>query len=239
MRPFPATLAVLSGVFCLGGCEGRVLAPTFTRDARPSPEAEEPVAIDPATELPPPPACRDVRAGQRWIGLGGQLLGAERADVDVAADTARFDTFLLFQSHVEKHIGVVVHELMTADVAATFGGTGPYGGMPVEWYIEPERGPMVLYTNFRVAFQACQRLLKAPPHWVKAPEELTARPTVAGATARCRGWMEVMWAAEPTPEQVAPCVTLLTEDVADEPSPLNQWAAGCAAVFSSSQGMSR
>jgi hypothetical protein len=124
-------------------------------------------------------------------------------------------------------------------VAATFGGIGPYGGMPEEWYLEPEGGPMVLYTNFRIAFQACSRLLKNPPWWVERPMELLAPPTPDGASRRCLGWMHKMWSAEPTPEQLDACVTLLTVDVATEPDPVKQWAYGCAAVFTSAQEMAR
>ncbi len=220
----------------LAGCKGTIFA--GEPRAQPSPEAED-VSVTPPVTAVPPPACHDVPTGKAWVGLGGQLLGADRVDVDVAADSARIDTYLLFARHLESHIGVVVNDLLTPDVAGTFGGIGDYGGMPREWYLEPESGPMVLYTNFRIAFQACHRLFANPPYWVRNPGELKAAPTVAGATTRCREWMVRMWAAEPSDEQVSTCVTLLTQDVSAEPDPLKQWSSGCAAVFTSAQEIAR
>ncbi len=227
---------LIASLLCLG-CMGKIVGPPAPgQPVAPAPDAPVP---PPVPNLPPPPACHDVPTGHTWIGLDGQPLGADRADVDVGADSARIDTYLLFGRHVESHIGIVVNDLLTPDVAATFGGIGPYGAMPSEWYLEPEAGPMVLYTNFRIAFQACYRLLKAPPYWVKNPAELTQPPTVAGATDRCKGWMEKMWAAEPTDDQLQACVELLTQGVASESDPVKQWSYGCAAVFTSAQEMAR
>lgn len=236
----------------LVACEGSILggvAPAPSSSAASDPPAS--VTPDtPATNVEGPhyasARCEGLGMVRSYTALDGTKLEASRANSASGLDARHTRTWERtddWGADMNEKLG---YYLASIDVAR--GAMVPVrstGGLEF-WYANPPMGALELYSQFRLGFLMCAKLLTSPPDpsqrdaFVLSPTngsvlaDFTAAPTAESAPRRCESMMRRFWKLVPTPEQIAACAQFAVDDTADLAStPAERWAYVCASLLTS------
>lgn len=243
-------LLLLSAV----GCDGRIGAipgpsasppPTSMPAASPTPS---PSAPPPVVEGPQYSAarCEGAPRSRTFRGLDGTTLEAGRVDAAVELDRRHTRTWERVEEWVQDMNDKLGYWLASdglfweaAVPVRRRGGAG-------FWYNDAPLGAIELYSQFRLSFLMCSRLLSAPPDsmqraaFVLSPEDgspiadFMVAPTAASAPVRCERLMRRFWRMIPSADQVAACARFAVDETAElATSPVERWAYVCASLLTS------
>lgn len=237
-------------VLLLSGCEGVIVGPR----AEPTPlQSVDPNQRGPAVTHVDGPQyatakCEGVGMARTFRGLDGQVLEAGRTDAAFDLDrrqTRTWETTATWGSDMNQKLGYYLASdglAPTALVPVRSRGGAEYT------YTAPPMGALELYSQFRLGFLMCKRLLDAPPvgqhertAFVLDPKnaqpfaDFLVAPTAESGARRCESMMRRFWKMVPSPEQVAACADFAVNETATfATTPQERWAYVCAALLTSS-----
>ncbi|MFO0723848.1 MAG: hypothetical protein U1E65_08710 [Myxococcota bacterium] len=212
----------------------------------PVPSAPAPTPTMPEPAPPPPPLpsvalCSSSGGplGRGYVGLAGETLEADRADVAALVDVDRpyrvFDKYGMWTLPVDIQRAIGSEEFSDDRELRDPGLGGSFGVPPEHWYAESEVGGFAIFTTFAYAFRACRRTIDAPPRRSQTGwyEHTASAPTEESASAYCRRAQTEAWLRPPTQPELRACVALAL-NLEDEPEPKARWAYVCASIIASS-----
>lgn len=236
-------------VLLITGCEGVIVGP----------RAETPAleSVDPNTNGPPvthvdgpqyaTAKCEGVGMARTFRGLDGQVLEAGRADAAFDLDrrqTRTWETTAAWGADMNQKLGYYRASdglAPTALVPVRSRGGAEYA------YTSPPMGALELYSQFRLGFLMCSRLITMPPNQLERTAFVTdpktgqpfadflAPPTAESGARRCESMMRRFWKMVPSAEQVAACADFAVNETASfATTPLERWSYVCAALLTSS-----
>ncbi|MBL8939980.1 MAG: hypothetical protein JNM69_35840 [Archangium sp.] len=234
-------------VLLLAACEGTIVG------SRPVPESVDPNPSGPTVTHVDGPQyatakCEGVGMARTFRGLDGQVLEAGRTDAAFDLDrrqTRTWETTAAWGADMNQKLGYYLASdglAPTALVPVRSRGGAEYA------YTSPPMGALELYSQFRLGFLMCSRLLKSPPvgqlertAFVIDPKnaqpfaDFLAVPTPESGARRCESMMRRFWKLVPSAEQVAACADFaVNETAAFATTPQERWAYVCAALLTSS-----
>lgn len=236
-------------VLLLMGCEGVIVGP------RPAPELLE--SVDPNTSGPtvthvegPQYAtakCEGVGMARTFRGLDGQVLEASRTDAAFDLDrrqTRTWETTAAWGADMNGKLGYYLASEGLAPTALV--PVRSRGGVEYA-YTSPPMGALELYSQFRLGFLMCSRLINMPPMQLERTAFVTdpktgqpfadflAAPTAESGARRCESMMRRFWRMVPSAEQIAACSDFAVNETATfATTPKERWAYVCAALLTSS-----
>ncbi len=178
----------------------------------------DPDIIDP-TQNPDAPSTSTLICdlGYTYLGFGGTRLEAGREDEQLGYDRDRVKPYSALGDEYARVLGT------TPDLLTTLGST--FGEVPPRWYIEPQATAVSLYSALRVAFVGCLDYTNTTA--------FDAVPDATNAPANCAAFAASFWNRAPDTNEVAACVSLVTQGTPNEPVARRKWAYACASVLSS------
>lgn len=155
--------------------------------------------------------------GKAYKGFGNvNLVAGRTTEVPKEGDRFRVKPYAALSGEFTRVMGAVPASL-TAN-AATFAVA------PDRWYVEPQASAIVLFTNFRVSYEAALTLAGSDAKYTETPSE-------ANATANCTSFARQAWNRLPTTEEVAACKKVALVDTAAETDIKARWAYTLASVL--------
>lgn len=243
------SFTVLAG----SGCDG-LIGVTPARTGAPPAVASPPPTPTPEASRPPVVSgpqysaarCEGAPRARTFRGLDGSTLEAGRVDAAVDLDRRHTRTW----ERVEEW-GQDMNDKLGYWLASD--GLFWEAAVPVRrrggagfWYNDAPLGAIELYSQFRLSFLMCSRLLSAPPDsmqrsaFVLSPgdgtpiADLLVAPTAASAPVRCERLMRRFWRMIPSAAQVAACAQFAVDETAElATTPVERWAYVCAALLTS------
>lgn len=233
----------------LVGCEGTIVG----RHAAPQVlESVDPNAPTPTTHVEGPQyataKCEGVGMARTFRGLDGQVLEAGRTDAAFDLDrrqTRTWETTAAWGADMNQKLGYYLASDGLAPTALV--PVRSRGGVEFS-YTSPPMGALELYSQFRLSFLMCSRLLNSPPAgqlertaFVIDPKtaqpfaDFLAAPTPESGARRCESMMRRFWKLVPSAEQVTACADFAVNETATfATTPQERWAYVCAALLTSS-----
>ncbi len=174
--------------------------------------------------------CEGAPPARTFTGLDG--LPLERDRVNAAADldqrrTRSWENLDAYGGDLNQQLGYY-----RATEGLLERATAPL--RPDFWYLEADMGALELYSQFRVGFMACERMV-ADPHGTPlfSLPSFASAPSTDTADGPCRYMMRQFWKTEPTAQQVQACADFAVNETSDLPTVSKRWALVCAALLSS------
>ncbi|MFO0665739.1 MAG: hypothetical protein U0174_17415 [Polyangiaceae bacterium] len=230
------TIACLVGLMvACGGANDDLLDDPNGEDNGGNPNDPNKPNLDPNGN-DPAKICREVQAGNKFVGLAGANLAAGRVDglevknVPVPQDRHR----------------VLPHSSMVAEFQRVLGTSnnmtqlinnsgGDFAAPPARWFLEPQSGAVPLFTAYRAAFKGCLDL-----------NNQTAAVSLEAAKTECATLQAKAWRRTPTTDEIDSCAAIaatpanftgLTDAQGNAITFTNpqKWAYACASVLSSAE----
>jgi hypothetical protein len=240
----------------LVGCEGTIVGAPGAAGPGSAPGSTDEA---PTTHIDGPQyvtaACEGVGTSRTYRGLDTRTLEATRADSAFELDrrtTRTWDSTAAWGADMNEKLGYwKASDGLTQDALVPVRKNSP-GAEYVT--TAPSVGALELYSQFRLAFIMCTRLLENPPPADSLPRtafvvdaktgqplaDYRAAPTAESAPRRCTSMMRRFWKMVPTQEQVDACAQFAVVETASlATTPAGRWAAVCAAVLTSSQTLTQ
>lgn len=185
--------------------------------------AEDPNALTrrgPGSDQSSALECTEAEPERSYELFDGTKLEASRADENVGVNRARVKPFAALEKEFQRVLGVAPASIKSAG--------GSFESPPARWFGETEYSGVSLHAMASLSFDACLAYTKTGTAFGSAPTEDTAR-------GECTKLMRKAWSRSPSPDEIAACAELATDDLASEKDVRRRWAYVCASVLSSSQ----
>jgi hypothetical protein len=155
--------------------------------------------------------------GKAYKGLGNVNLVAGRVtEVPKEGDRFRVKPYTALSGEFTRVMGAVPASL-TAN-ASTFASA------PDRWHVETQGSAVVLFTSFRVAYEAALTVAGTDAKYAAAPTE-------ESATANCTAFARQAWNRLPTADEISACTKVALVDTAAEADIKARWAYTLASVL--------
>ncbi len=172
------------------------------------------------TSTPAALQCTDKPQGRSYVLFDGTKLESTRANENVGVNRARFKPYAVMTGEYQRVLGAVPPSLA--------GASGSFDEPPPRWYAEATYSGVSLDAIFGISFEGCAAYTKTSP-------DFAAAPTAETAATQCAALMRKAWSHSASPDEIAACVDLATNQLNAEPDARRRWTYVCASILSSAQ----